>query len=133
MQESWRDLSKPKGIEVEEETLTPTYGRFFGEPFERGFGTTLGNAIRRILLSSLSGAAITKVRIQGVLHEFSTVPGVTEDVTDMLLNLKEVRFRLHDSESETVRLNVRGEREVTAADLVVGPHVDVLNPDIHIA
>ena len=87
MQDSWRDLIKPKSVEVEEKTLTSTYGRFFGEPFERGFASTLGNALRRVLLSSLPGAAITKVRIQGVLHEFSTVPGVTEDITDMLLNL----------------------------------------------
>ncbi len=133
MQESWRDLSKPKGIEVEEETLTPTYGRFFGEPFERGFGTTLGNAIRRVLLSSLSGAAITKVRIQNVLHEFSTVPGVTEDVTDILLNLKEVRFRLRDSETETARLDIRGVGEVTAAALIVGPRAEILNPGTHLA
>jgi DNA-directed RNA polymerase subunit alpha len=133
MQESWRDLSKPKSIEVEEETLTPTYGRFFGEPFERGFGTTLGNALRRVLLSSLSGAAITTVRIQGVLHEFSTVPGATEDVTDILLNLKEVRFRLRDSDTETARLDARGEREVTAAALIVGPQAEILNPGTHLA
>ncbi len=133
MQESWRDLSKPTGIEVEEETLTPTYGRFFGEPFERGFGTTLGNAIRRVLLSSLSGAAITKVRIKNVLHEFSTVPGVTEDVTDILLNLKEVRFRLRDSETETARLDVRSAGEVTAAALIVGSRAEILNPGTHLA
>ncbi len=133
MQENWRDLGKPKNIEVEEETLTPTYGRFFSEPFERGFGTTLGNALRRVLLSSLSGAAITKVRIKGVLHEFSTVPGVTEDVTDILLNLKEVRFRLRDTDTETARLDVRKEGEVTAAALEVGPRVEILNPDIHLA
>lgn len=133
MQESWSDLIKPKGLEIEEKSLTSSYGRFISEPFERGFGTTLGNALRRVLLSSLSGAAITKVRIQGVLHEFSTVPGVTEDVTDILLNLKEVRFRLRGSESETARLEVRGERAVTARDLAVGAQVDILNPDAHIA
>jgi len=133
MQESWKDLSKPQSIEPEEETLTPTYGRFFGEPFERGFGTTLGNALRRMLLSSLSGAAITVVRIEGVLHEFSTVPGVTEDVTDLLLNLKEVRFRLRDGDLETARLDARGEGKVTAAALVVGPRAEILNPGTHIA
>lgn len=133
MQDSWDDLIKPKSLEVEEKTHTSTYGRFISEPFERGFGTTLGNALRRILLSSLSGAAIMKVRIQNVLHEFSTISGVTEDVTDILLNLKEVRFRLRGSESETVRLEMRNEREVTAADLIVGPHVSILNPDVHIA
>jgi DNA-directed RNA polymerase subunit alpha len=133
MQETWSDLIKPKSLEVEEKTLTSSYGRFFGEPFERGFGTTIGGALRRVLLSSLTGAAVTKVRIKDVLHEFSTVPGMTEDVTDFLLNLKEVRFRLHESEAETARLDLRGERKVTAGDLVVGPRVDILNPEIHLA
>jgi len=133
MQDSWRDMIKPKALEVEEKTLSPTYGRFVGEPFERGFGTTLGTSLRRVLLSSLSGAAITKVKIRDVLHEFSTVAGITEDVTDILLNLKEIRFRLRDSDAETVRLDLRGERRATAADLSVGPQVDILNPDVHIA
>ena len=133
MQDSWRDMIKPKALEVEEKTLTPTYGRFVGEPFERGFGTTLGTSLRRVLLSSLSGAAITKVKIRDVLHEFSTVAGITEDVTDILLNLKEIRFRLRDSDAETVRLDLRGERRATAADLSVGPQVDILTPDVHIA
>lgn len=133
MQASVHELIKPKTFEPEERTLTPSYGRFIGEPFERGFGTTLGNALRRVLLSSLPGAAITKVRINGVLHEFSTIPGVTEDVTDLLLNLKELRFRLHESEVETARLDVRGEKVVTARDLVVSPRVEVLNPDAYIA
>jgi len=92
MQDSWSDLIKPKALELEEKTLTPTYGRFFCEPFERGFGTTLGTSLRRVLLSSLSGAAITKVKIRDVLHEFSTIPGIREDVTDILLNLKEVSY-----------------------------------------
>ncbi len=131
MQES--DLIKPAALDVEEKTLTSTYGRFVGEPFERGFATTLGNALRRILLSSLSGAAITKVRIQDVVHEFSTLPGVTEDVTDLLLNLKEIRFRLRDCEAETAHLTVKGARNVTAGDLKIGPQVDVLTPDTHIA
>jgi len=133
MQESLRDLIKPEGLKVEQETLTLTYGRFIGEPFERGFGTTLGNSLRRALLSALPGAAITKVRIKGVLHEFSTVPGITEDVTDILLNLKEVRFRLRESNSEVVRLDVRGPKSVTAADLVVGSQVEVLSPQQPIA
>jgi DNA-directed RNA polymerase subunit alpha len=133
MQDSWRDMIKPKALEVEEKTLTSTYGRFVGEPFERGFGTTLGTSLRRVLLSSLSGAAITKVKIRDVLHEFSTVAGITEDVTDILLNLKEIRFRLRDSDAETVRLDLRGERRATAADLSAGPQVDILNPDVHIA
>ena len=133
MQDSWRDMIKPKALEVEEKTLTSTYGRFVGEPFERGFGTTLGTSLRRVLLSSLSGAAITKVKIRDVLHEFSTVAGITEDVTDILLNLKEIRFRLRDSDAENVRLDLRGERRATAADLSAGPQVDILNPDVHIA
>ena len=133
MQETWSDLIKPKSLEVEEKTLTPLYGRFFCEPFERGAGTTIGGSLRRVLLSSLVGAAVTKVRITGVLHEFSTVPGMTEDVTDFLLNLKEVRFRLRDSEAEPARLDIRGERKVTAGDLTIGPRVDILNPDIPLA
>ena len=131
MQES--DLIKPKALDVEDKTLTPTYGRFIGEPFERGFGTTLGNALRRILLSSLPGAAITKVRIQDVVHEFSTIPGVTEDVTDILLNLKEVRFHLRDSNMETATLNVHSAKSICAGDLIVGPQVDILNPETHVA
>ena len=127
------DLIKPTTLTVEEETLTSSYGRFSGEPFERGFGTTIGNALRRVLLSSLTGAAITKVRINGVLHEFSTVSGMTEDVTDLLLNLKEVRFRLEDTDEETIRLDVQGQREVTAADLTVGAQVEILNPDKRLA
>ncbi len=133
MQESWRDLVKPKILDVEEETLTSTYGRFIGEPFERGFGSTLGNTLRRVLLASLSGAAITKVRIQNVVHEFSTIPGVTEDVTDLLLNLKEVRFLLRDSDTETATLKVRGAKNVSASDLSVGPQIDILNPEVHVA
>ncbi len=127
------DLIKPKTFEVEDKTLTPAYGRFIGEPFERGFGTTLGNALRRILLSSLPGAAITKVRIQDVVHEFSTIPGVTEDITDILLNLKEIRFRLHDSDMETAALRINGAKSVSAGDLIVGPQVDILNPEAHVA
>ena len=133
MQESLRDLIKPEGLKVEQETLTLTYGRFIGEPFERGFGTTLGNSLRRVLLSALPGAAIAKVRITGVLHEFSTIPNVTEDVTDILLNLKEVRFRLRDSNSEVARLDARGPGSVTAADFLIGPQVEVLNPQQTVA
>src|SRR5712691_5163287 len=116
VQDGWRELIKPKRLEVDEKSLTPTYGKFFGEPFERGYGTTIGNALRRVLLSSLQGAAIVALRVKGVLHEFSTVPGVREDVTDIVLNLKEVRVKLHDGlTEETARVQVRGERDVTAA------------------
>ena len=134
VQSNWRELIKPRRLEVDEKSLTPTYGKFFGEPFERGYGITVGNSLRRILLSSLQGAAISSVRIKGVLHEFSTVPGVTEDVTDIVLNLKEVRVKLHDEAvEETARIHMRGEREVTAADVQAGPRVEVLNPNQHIA
>jgi len=133
MQRHWRDMIKPKKLEADEKSLTPTYGKFVGEPLERGFGTTIGNSIRRVLLSSLYGAAITAVRIKGILHEFSTLPGVTEDVTDIVLNLKEVRIKMADGTQDTVRLSVKGEREVTAADIVTGPRVEILNPAQHLA
>src|ERR1044071_6401321 len=121
-QNNWRELIKPKRLEVDEKSLTPTYGKFHGEPFERGYGTTIGNELRRVLLSSLQGAAIVGLRIKGVLHEFSTIPGVREDVTDMVLNLKEVRVKLHDGAvEETARVQVKGEREVTAGDIPAGP------------
>jgi DNA-directed RNA polymerase subunit alpha len=133
MHRNWRDMIKPKRLEADEKTLTATYGKFVGEPLERGYGTTIGNSLRRILLSSLYGAAITAVRIRGILHEFSTLPGVTEDVTDIVLNLKEVRVKLLDGPMDTVRLSVKGERNVTAADIVTGPRVEILNPEQHIA
>ncbi len=133
MHRNWRDMIKPKRLEADEKSLTPTYGKFVGEPFERGYGTTIGNSLRRILLSSLYGAAITAVRIRGILHEFSTLPGVTEDVTDIVLNLKEVRVKLLDVPLDTIRLSVKGEKNVTAADIVTGPRVEILNPEQHIA
>ncbi|MFN8543044.1 MAG: DNA-directed RNA polymerase subunit alpha [Candidatus Binatia bacterium] len=133
-QGNWRDLIKPKRLEVDDKSLTPTYGKFFGEPFERGYGITIGNALRRVLLSSLQGAAIAAVRVQGVLHEFSTLAGVTEDVTDIVLNLKEVRVKLHDGATEEVAsIRVKGPKEVTAADIQASPHLEVLNPNQHIA
>jgi DNA-directed RNA polymerase subunit alpha len=133
MQNDWRDLIKPKAVEFDEKELTPTYGRFFAEPLERGYGITVGNALRRILLSSLPGFAITAVRIKGVLHEFSTIPGVKEDVTDIILNLKEVRLRLHEGEHLTAALKARGEASVRARDITGGPALEVLTPDQHIA
>src|SRR5579875_2131176 len=132
-QGNWRDLIKPRRLEVDDKSLTPTYGKFYGEPFERGFGTTVGNALRRILLSSLQGAAIVAVRVKGVLHEFSTLPGVTEDVTDIVLNLKEVRVKLHDTTEEVAHLRVKGPREVCAGDIQGGPRLEILNPNHHVA
>ncbi|MBE0597514.1 MAG: DNA-directed RNA polymerase subunit alpha [Desulfuromonadales bacterium] len=133
MYKNWRDLIKPKRLQVESDTLTDTYGKFYAEPFERGFGTTLGNSLRRVLLSSLQGAAITSVRIKGVLHEFSTVPGVTEDVTDIILNLKGVLLKLHGQESRNIRIVFKGAGVITAGDIIHDSHVEILNPEHHIA
>lgn len=133
MYKNWRDLIRPKKLQVEEETLTSSYGKFYAEPFERGFGTTLGNSLRRVLLSSLQGAAIASVRIKGVLHEFSAIPGVTEDVTDIILNLKGVRLKMHGIEPRTVRIIHKGSGVVKAGDIITDPNVEVLNPDHHIA
>jgi DNA-directed RNA polymerase subunit alpha len=132
--DNWRELIRPSRLSVDEKTLTPTYGKFSVEPLERGYGITFGNVLRRVLLSSLQGAAISAVRIDGVLHEFSTVAGVTEDVTNIVLNLKEVRLRLDEGgDAETARISARGEGVVTAGDISAGPRVEVLNPTLHIA
>lgn len=133
MQKNWRELIKPKKLEVEKDTLTPTYGKFVAEPLERGFGVTIGNALRRILLSSLQGAAITSVRIDGVLHEFSSIPGVKEDVSDIILNLKQVKLRFHGEGPKTLRIKANGDGIVTAGDIMTDPTVEVLNPSQHIA
>jgi len=133
MQRHWVDLIKPKQLDTDEKSLTHNYGKFHAEPFERGFGQTIGNALRRILLSSIMGPAIISVRIQGILHEFTTVPGVSEDITDIILNLKEVRLRLHDTERQTLKIEVQGARTVQAKDIVAGPSVEILNPEQHIA
>jgi DNA-directed RNA polymerase subunit alpha len=132
MQKNWRELIKPKRLEIE--TTDPnTYGKFECEPLERGFGITLGNALRRVLLSSLQGSAITSVKVDGVLHEFSTIPGVLEDVTDVILNLKEVRFKVAgDGAPKRLYIEKDGEGQVTAGDIQSGAQVDVLNPDQHI-
>ncbi len=132
MQRNWRELIKPKRLEIESNGRPDTYAKFVCEPLERGFGTTLGNAIRRVLLSSLQGAAITSVKIDGVLHEFSTVPGVIEDVTDIILNLKEVRFKMHGEGTRHLLIEKLGEGAVTAGDIRGDAHVDVLNPDLHV-
>jgi DNA-directed RNA polymerase subunit alpha len=133
MQKSWKDLIRPKRLEVEKETLTPTYGRFTAEPFERGFGITIGNSLRRILLSSLQGGAITSMKIDGVLHEFSTISGTKEDVTEIILNLKEVRLKLHTEGPKTIRVKAEGPKVVKAGDILTGDAVEILNPDHYIA
>lgn len=130
---NWHGLIKPKRLEVDTEISTNSYSKFVGEPFERGFGITLGNSLRRILLSSLVGAAITSVRIEGVLHEFSTIPGVREDVTDIILNLKEVLLRLHSEGPEIIKIDIAKEGEVKASNIITNNNVEVLNPDLYIA
>jgi DNA-directed RNA polymerase subunit alpha len=131
-QRNWRDLIKPDALEADEKSQTPNYGKFVAEPFERGFGITIGNALRRILLSSLQGAAITSVKVDGVLHEFATLPGVREDVTDIVLNLKDVRFKLHEGLEAKARIEAKGEGVVRAGDIQGGPSLEVLNPDVQI-
>ena len=131
MYKNWRDLIKPKRLEAIE--LTENFGKFVAEPFERGFGTTLGNSLRRILLSSLQGAAITSVRIKNVQHEFSSVVGVTEDVTDIILNLKGVKVRLHGYDERNVRIVKKGSGVIKAGDIITDSNVEILNPDHLIA
>lgn len=130
---TWKELIRPKRLEVEKESLTPSYGKYIAEPLERGFGITIGNSLRRILLSSLQGAAIVSVKIDGVLHEFSTVPGVKEDVTEIILNLKEVRLKLHSEGPKTIRIKVEGPRTLKAGDLGTVEGIEILNPDHPIA
>jgi len=133
MKAMWTDFQKPKWVEVDRSTLTDTYGRFVAEPFERGFGITIGNALRRVLLASIRGAAITAVEIEGVYHEFSVMPGVVEDVSDIILNLKEVRLRMEEEEPRRMRLNIKGPKTVTAGDLETDGNVTILNPEHHLA
>jgi DNA-directed RNA polymerase subunit alpha len=131
---NWRQLIRPRRLELEEAESTQDYGRFWCEPLERGFGLTLGNALRRVLLSSIQGAAITSVKIAGVLHEFSTIPGVEEDVSNIVLNLKEVRLRMHAEGPKTLRLTRKGPGTITAADFESeDATIQVLNPDLRIA
>lgn len=131
MAKNWRDLIRPRMLEIEERTAN--YGKFTCEPLERGFGTTLGNSLRRVLLSSIQGAAFTHVKLEGALHEFTSLPDVVEDVTDVILNLKEVMLRVEDDRSYTVRIDKDEEGEVKAGDIDLVTGVSVLNPDQHIA
>ncbi len=132
LEKNWRDLIRPKALDVDKETLVHGYGKFVAKPLERGFGLTLGNSLRRVMLSSLQGAAVTGVKIDGVVHEFTPIPDVTEDVSEIILNLKEVRFHLH-SESATVLVQKSGPCLVKASDVICSEQVKVLNPDQHIA
>ncbi len=129
----WRELIKPKGFEIEKETQSLEYAKFVVRPLERGFGVTLGNSLRRILLSSMMGSAVTAVKFEGVLHEFSTIPDVLEDVSDIILNLKQVRFRQYNSEPLNLKISKKGPGVVTAADIVTTDKIEILNPHQHIA
>ena len=130
---NWRELIKPKRIEITQDNQTNSYGKFICEPLERGFGITIGNSLRRILLSSLQGAAIVSVKFDGVSHEFSTIPGALNDVTDITLNLKEIKLRLIDVEEAVIHLKKTGEGEARASDIETHGLVEILNPDQHIA
>ena len=123
----------PKSLTKEEATATETYTKFTAEPFEAGYGHTVGNSLRRVLLSSLEGAAITSVRITGAQHEFASLPGIVEDVTDMILNLKKIKFKAVDHEPRTVTINVNKEGQVTAGDIQTDHDIEVVNPELVIA
>ncbi|MEQ1871291.1 MAG: DNA-directed RNA polymerase subunit alpha [Vicinamibacterales bacterium] len=129
----WKGFQRPKRLEFERETFTDRFGRFYAQPFERGFGTTVGNALRRVLLSSIEGAAITAVKIDGVMHEFSPIPGVVEDATDIILNLKQIPFKLHTDQVKTLVIRVDKPGEVRARDIQTDGDVEILEPDAHIA
>ena len=129
----WTGFQKPKRLVPDAETLTETYGKFSAQPFERGFGTTIGNSLRRALLSSIEGAAITAVRIEGVLHEFSSIPGVVEDATDILLNLKQVPFKLYGAGPKTLRVKKTEPGILLSGEIEVDNEVEILDPNIQIA
>lgn len=133
MQRNWSSLIRPKRIDVDEATHTNFYGEFAIQPLERGFGITLGNALRRVLLSSIQGCAVVSIKVEGVLHEFSTLPGVKEDITDIILNLKGVRFKMISGNAKEVSIDVSSAGKVTAADIITDGTVEVLNPEHHIA
>ena len=129
----WKGFQRPKRLEFDAETLTERFGRFHAQPFERGFGTTIGNALRRVLLSAIEGAAVTAVKIDTVLHEFSPISGVVEDATDIILNLKEIPIKLHTDQTKTLYIRADKSGEVTAADLETDGDVEILEPGLHIA
>jgi DNA-directed RNA polymerase subunit alpha len=129
----WRGFELPTHVVSERETLTSSYGKFVAEPFERGLGTTVGNGLRRVLLSSIEGAGITTVRVEGVQHQYSTIQGVVEDVTDIILNVKQVRIRLLSEGPKILKIDRRTKGEVTAGDIQADPDVEIVNPELHIA
>ncbi|MDI6780506.1 MAG: DNA-directed RNA polymerase subunit alpha [bacterium] len=128
-----RDLQRPKNVRWEEETLTDSYGKFIAEPFEPGIAVTMGNSLRRMLISYIEGAVVTSVKIEGVLHEFSTLTGMKEDVMDLLMNIKQLCLKVYDGSSHHIYLNIEGERDVTAGDIECPSGVEVVNKDLHLA
>ena len=128
----WRDFAMPKKLVCEESSRTDTYSKFVAEPFERGFGTTIGNSLRRVLISSIEGAAVTSIKIDGVLHEFSTIPGVLEDVTQMVLNIKQLVLRSHSRQPKTLVVERSKKGPVTAGDITTDETIEVINPDLHL-
>ena len=129
----WKGFQRPKRLDYVRDTLTDRFGQFHAQPFERGFGTTVGNALRRVLLSSIEGAAVTAVKIDGVLHEFSPIPGVVEDATDIILNIKQVPILMHVDRTKTLTLKVDKPGEVKAGDIETDADIEILEPDVHIA
>jgi len=129
----WRDFQLPKKLECEESTYTDRYGKFFAAPFERGYGITIGNSLRRVLLSSIEGAAVTAVKIAGVQHEFTTVPGITEDVPEIVLNLKSLILRSHSKVPKTIFIKKGSKGEIKGKDIETDETIEVINPDLHIA
>ncbi len=128
-----RSFEIPKKLQCDEESLTETYGKFVAEPFERGYGVTVGNSVRRVLISSLEGAAVTSIKIDGVSHEFSTIPGIVEDVTEIVLNVKKLVLRSHTRAVKTLKIEVNSKKEITGKDIETDETVEVINPDLHIA
>ena len=128
----WRGLELPNRVASDRSTLTDTYGKFYAEPFERGFGMTVGNSLRRILLSSLEGSAVTRIIIQGIQHEISTIPGVVEDATDIVLNIKSLVVKNTSDQPKTIRIDKHGAGEVKASDIQHDESVQIINPDHHI-
>jgi len=129
----WKSFELPKKLEHDTSSYSDSYGRFIAEPFERGYGVTIGNSLRRILISSIEGSAVTSVKIEGVLHEFSTIPGVVEDVPEIILNIKELILRSHSKTPKTIFIKVEKKQEVKAADIITDETVEIINPDLHIA
>lgn len=130
---SWKNFEMPKRLECEDSTYADTYGKFTAEPFERGYGTTVGNSLRRVLLSGIEGAGVTSIKIDGVLHEFSSISGVAEDVSEIVLNIKKLILRSHTKNPKTLFINVEKKGNVTASDIATDETIDILNPDLHIA